>query len=621
MYARFGFIGALLLAAALAACGGGGGGGGGGSIPTTAPSSTATPTSGPSTAPTSTPVGLNFANAVSTALPVAPGASYSGTISFQAGSGTATMTASVGVPSSTTTLDTSKRVTTSIPRLRLADSAPYSAVAYITLTANTAVAIGSLPVITVSSPSGVSAAYYNADGYWVTLPQSGTSLVLSSGSSAYFAIYTGGTLPSPNPAGCVGVQPDSTARGIARTQALGVQPTAGAYSYTGTYSETIYRQTPCPIPTATSNATVAITVTMSPGPSGGEYENSTETDTYTNETVTTNTSALVEATPVTNGTGFSELSETTTDEVGDSTQTSYSTPLLYAVETPLPYPTAYSNGPPASVDATLADGTTSQRTYTATGGVGSYTENDTIAGVSGDNTITVSGFSGSYVIQTPNYEPGTQFEFAYSAPSGGVITLTPTFAGVPGSTLQIAQWWPSTATSLYTDQTTSSDSTSSAADTACGATISGLSGNVYLFTRTITTIDPVLGYTDTRIVNSYIASNYSGSGDVVGPVCVTISDTENLYYDYFLDTPYSVYVSLTGQALQTDTISESYYLSSSTGPYLRVRAQSVSPASVPGLQASIAAHLSAIDFRRTIERTERMENFVRNVTSHVKGVQ
>ena len=111
-----------------------------------------------------------------------------------------------------------------------------------------------------------------------------TSANLAANATEYFAVYSGGALPSPNPDGCVGAQPDLTTRGAtAQTQAVAVQPTSGTYNYVGTYSETISRAQPCPIPTASSNATVAITVTMSaatPPATMQTYENSLETDTF-----------------------------------------------------------------------------------------------------------------------------------------------------------------------------------------------------------------------------------------------------------------------------------------------------------------------------------------------------
>ncbi len=539
-------------------------------------------------------------------------------------------TASTTAPGSVPVLDVAHwRKPTSTAR-RVATSAPYATAAYITLTASTAVTLSGNLTFTVSPSATYSIAQYNTQGYWVTLATINgqyTAMVpggLGANATEYFAVYSGGPLPSPNPNGCVGVQPDLTSRGgTAQTQAVGVQPTAGTYMYTGTYSETISRATPCAIPTASSSATVAISVTMAPGPGGNIYENSTETDTSSLETVTTKTSALVEATSAPAAQSFAELSETTTDESQNSVVTSYSPALTYAIAAPLPYMTAITNGPPATVIATLADGTTTNRAYSGTSG--NYTENDTIAGLpsgSNQNVIVNNGSSGYYFVETPNTAPAgiNSIRFALSAPSSGIVTLTEYQNGTATSSsdgtavasLAFPQWW--TQTSLYSDVTTGGNST--ALPTGCNAQGSG---TFYPFARTTTVVDTVLGYVDTRTVTSYVAQNYANSGTVVGPVCVTISDVEQLYYDYFLDTPYSIYITLTAQPLQTDTISESYWFASPPTGYARVRAQSTDANAIPGLAASIAAREAAIDFRRSVQRTQRIENFARNIAGHTLG--
>jgi hypothetical protein len=482
-------------------------------------------------------------------------------------------------------------------------SAPYTTAAYITLTATSAVTLSG--AITASPSSGYQVAYYTSQGFWVTLPVSGT-LSLTAGSAAYFAVYSPGTaLPSPNPDGCVGVQPDATSRNGAHVALVGVQPiNAGAtFSYTGTLSETMFRSSPCPIPTTASSATVTIAVSMSPGPGSELNENSTETDAYSTETVSTSTDALVEASTYSGKASLDELQETTTDEVGDSTVTTYGTPLVYGI-TALPYSGTITNGPPSTVNATLADGSVSLRTYNSNG---SYTECDTVAGIGGTcsnstggsgpvNTIVLnSDGSGTYLIQTPNFVPQvTSIQMAVSAPQSGNMTITETNNGsspTPQS-WTVPQFWQG---SLYSDTTTASNPGALPPQCGSGSALSNL-GGINEFSRTITTVDPVLGYTDTRVINSYVAENYQSLG-AVGPVCVTINDTENIYIDYFLDTTYFIYPSFNGQPLQVDTIAEQYWFASApTGD-----------TSVRGLAASIAAHEAGIAFTRTIQRTQRLE--------------
>ncbi len=600
MHARFAFLGAVLLAAALAACGGGGGGGGTPSTPV--------PTATPCASPAGGGVGFCGTTAAA-AVPVAAGATYSATMNFSAGTGTAVLSASTSPPSGLPVLDVAHlRTATTGRTVHAADTAPYNTLGYITLTATTAVSLSTVPTITVTSPSGALGAYYNAQGFWVTLPQSGT-FTLSSGATAYFAIYTGGTLPSPNPNGCVGVQPDSSTRTGAQSALVGVQPiTPGAqFNYTGTLTSSIARAEPCAMPTATSQASVTVLVTVTTSPYASD-EHSVENDAYSTETTTTTTDASVNATTVGGSSGFSESAETSTDEISDKTTTTYGTPLVYAISGPLPYTGTINNSPPSTVVTNFADNTTSSRSYNTANG--SYSEADTIAG-GGQNDITVNpDFSGNYTIFTPS----GQLEAAYSAPSAGSITFTETYAGTTLTSFTLPQWW--TGSSLYSD--TLVDNGAGALPSPCNPTPAQSSADD--FRRTISIVDPVLGYTEKETIDAYVV----GGSPTVGPACVVITDTQNLYYDYFYDTPYSIYLSGNGAGapLQTDTISEAYWYSQAPAGFTSVRTQSENPGGIPGLAANIAAHASGIAFTRVTQRTQRIENFVRSVLAgHIGGAK
>jgi hypothetical protein len=539
------------------------------------------------------------------ALPVAPGTSYSGTISFPSGSGTATISASAAAPSGATTLDlvgrTSSTHIASGSRLRTATSgAPYTTTAYFTVTATSNVTISGIPTI---SASGYDGAFYNTQGFWVTLPQSGT-ITLASGSSVYFAIYTGGTLPPPNQAGCVGVQPDATSR--AKTDLVGVQPiTAGAaFSYTGTLTSEIVRATPCAIPNVTATAAVTVQVTTSPGSGSDINEDSTETDAYGTETVSTSTDAVVEATSSPAAQSFAELSETTTDEVNDSTVTTYGNPLVYAIAAPLPFSGQITNGPPSTVVGNLADGTKTTRTYASTG---AYTETDTIPG-GGNNAITVNADgSGTYNIDA------SSLIFSYAAPAAnGSIVLTVNQGGST-STLTIPAWFTS-GEALYSDVT--KDTTPTGYPSPCAPTPSTVPTDD--FHRVISIIDPVLGYSENETIDAYVVSGTP----TVGPACVTINDVQDIYYDYNFDTPYILYASLNSPAapMQTNTINEAYWYSTApTGTAGKVRASTESLGGEPGLGASIAAHASGIAFQRTLQRAQRIETFTHNLVLHRSG--
>ena len=546
-------------------------------------------------------------------------------MTFPAGTGSAVLTASASTPNGVAGLNLSPARTVSVQSAQRvvgkvraqASSAPYNTTAYLTLTASSTASFSGTVNITVTAPAGMSGAYYNSQGFWVTLPQNET-IALASGVSAYFAVYSGGTLPSPNPDGCVGAQPDATTRIGAHAALVGVQPiTNGAtFAYTGTLTSTIVRSTPCAMPTATQNAIVSVDVTITTAP-GGADEHSVENDAYETNTTTTTTDAIVAPTSSPGTLSFAELSETSTDAIGsqpgDTTVTTYGlAPLVYAVAAPLPFGGTITNDPPSTVNATLADGTTTSRTYTSSG---AYTESDTIPG-GGANTITVGNdFSGSYAVETNQ----GQLEFAFSAPTGtGYINLTESLSGNTLGTLAIPTWW--SGTSLYSDTTTDKGDILPPPPCAPGGTAITSDDK---FERTITIVDPALGYTETETIDSYVVKNYV-STTTVGPACVVINDVQKLYYDYFYDTTYAFYGALAGPSapLQTDTISEAYWYSTAPTGDNSVRTLSANPGGVSGLSASIAAHASGIAFARATQRAKRIENIAHGAAAgHLGGLK
>ncbi|MGC2244114.1 MAG: hypothetical protein WBA06_10850, partial [Candidatus Aquilonibacter sp.] len=154
MHARFAFLGAVLLVAAVAACGGGGGSTPPTPVSTPTPSGTATPTPNPSPA--------NFtlgASGSTTALPVIVGSYVSGTLTLPTGSGSGTMTAGTVAPGNTPTLDISKRHTLISVRAAATPPAPFTALAYYTITSN-ALSMNGLPGFSLTFASAPTATYY-----------------------------------------------------------------------------------------------------------------------------------------------------------------------------------------------------------------------------------------------------------------------------------------------------------------------------------------------------------------------------------------------------------------------------------------------------------------------------
>jgi hypothetical protein len=589
----------LLAAAALTACGGGGGGGSSPVPSTPLPSPSAT-----SSGSGSQTLAVTFGS--TTSVPFTSG-SLSGTVAVPGGSGTANITFSASADSNTTPLATTRgAVAASVHRM----TSQYGAVVYVTLTATGNVTMDGYPGFSVT---GTSTPFYVAEyeaGYWTTVagpsslsggsdvlaPTISPVITLQSGQSLYLALYTGGTLPTANPFGCDSVQGALARR---KVMATGVQPiSSGATaSYSGNLIETLYRSAPCPQPTATFPATVSVQVSASPDPIAGRIdETDSEIDGYNTNSTTTITTAVV-------GTGTSgsastqiEYGETSKDLLGDTIATTYSTPVAYTVTAPIPYTGApISNGPPSTVNATLADNSTEDRTYSGTSGA--YSETDTLSG-GVQNTISVqSSGAASYAIGG-----ATPVTVEYSAPSGGMITATIAFGGTT-QTFPFPAWYSG---ALYSDTITGGAAVTSLPSN-CSNNV-GATGSYAPVTRTIVNVDPALGTTENETITAYIAEDYPTTGADAGPICVLINDTVNLYYDYLLDTPTILYLTVDGNPVQSDTVTEAYSWTSTvpTG-LLRVRSASERAAAMNALAPSIDAHALGIRFARQLERAERIE--------------
>jgi hypothetical protein len=263
--------------------------------------------------------------------------------------------------------------------------------------------------------------------------------------------------------------------------------------------------------------------------------------------------------------------------------------------------TSWLNTPPSTVNQTITDGSTFNRTYNAAND-GSYTENDSIVGTT--NTITVnSNGSGTYYIPANN--TGGPVTLAAAAPVAGNITLTLTVPGLASNpiTKTITSWLP-TPLVLYSDST--QDMGMQPIASSCG-NLSSVSSPTTAeeLVRTTKIADPVLGYTENRTVTSWDLGSFGTSGKTTGPICVVISDVENLYYDYSFVTTHLIAVAPNAVPLQVSTINESFALSA-TPVNLSIRRSSMSTAPV---LARINAHLAGITFARSIARARRLETF------------
>ncbi|HEV7179907.1 MAG TPA: hypothetical protein VGN11_08545 [Candidatus Baltobacteraceae bacterium] len=581
MKARFGFV-LTLCATALAACGGGGGGGG------------TPPTVAPSTVPTATPpASLNVTfGAAPASVQIPSGAGVYGTISLPGGSGSATISASATNPKAVPVVQLRRRDT----------SGGNTALAYITLTATSAVTMNGLPGFSVTLPSGAASgtyfvAYYDLAGQqpaWVSTTQTGAApsqgvvtipaatspiVALRAGDSIYLAVYVGGYIPPINVNGCTGIQLKPFTGAGPSADLVGVHPiTSGdSYAYSGNLTQTIVRTEPCVQPPATATANVNITVGTT-----GSVENSTETDAYA-----TNTTTLTTAANVSLSSGiYRESSETATDTNFNRIDTQYTAPgLEYARQNE--GPSTWTNASPATVTQTLADGSVLARTYQA---AGTYTETDTIPG-GGSNIVTVSNDgSGSYVIGSGTSGATT---LGIGAPSNNQITIT-----LGAQSLTIPSWLPSPLT-LYSDST---QDIGSATGLPPGCTfVVGGNGTPEHIVRTVKIVDPVLGYIETQTTDMYDLTNYNGGAGLVtlGPVCATISDTMDQYYDYSVTTTGAgLYFSLDAKPVITNTISESLSLGQGGG----LIAHRVTRDAAKRLRSQIRARQAGISFVRAMQR-------------------
>jgi hypothetical protein len=355
------------------------------------------------------------------------------------------------------------------------------------------------------------------------------------------------------------------------------------------------------MPTATASANVTVAVAMQtaePNHPGTQTEHSVEVDSYTTHTTSLTTDAVVASTASGSNTAFSELSELATDQSGNTIATTYGGNGLQFALTPESNLNNWSNSPPTSVNQTLTDGSTYNRTYSAAGD-GSYTETDNISGLSSGVITVKSNGSGVY------NAPGSLY-MTMSAPSSGQININ----WGTGST-SVPSWLPSQLV-LYSDVTGDTGVRPLAA--SCGNLSSvGSPSSAERIVRTISIVDPVLGYTDTRTIQTWDLASFGTSGKTAGPICVVINDTENVYYDYSLESTYGIIFSKNAQPVQVNAINETFSLAATpTTNIVRRTASTLS-------STQIAAHVQGIAFARSLERAQRLSTFVHAMHARHQG--
>jgi hypothetical protein len=378
------------------------------------------------------------------------------------------------------------------------------------------------------------------------------------------------------------------------------------FTYSGAYLQTFAESSPCPQPTATTSATITQTVsdsaTTAPGGGSASDQKTVETDVFPTQTTSQTTDQVLANT----GAQLLLYSVATNDGSGNTMTTSYTNPQQID-QLPEAPGNAWSNGPAAKIQETLADGTSIARSVASDG---SYVDTETYAN-GGTSNITVNGSapgtaldgSGSYDLNAGAQCNG-EVDFSYSAPSGNAITETVTGYAISNNVCQqvtktrtYPAWFTVPSASYITD--TFSDNGSAALPGSCSPG-AGVPTTAEAVVETYSVLDPVLGYTETRTTTSYDAPGY-------GPVCVTIADTLNGYYDY-LDNTYRIdYQSQNGKPLFVDTITETLNMQGATcsgGPPCTAarhrEAGVISPAAVTTGVASIE-HVRALQIARRLD--------------------
>ena len=221
--------------------------------------------------------------------------------------------------------------------------------------------------------------------------------------------------------------------------------------------------------------------------------------------------------------------------------------------------------------------------------------------------VTINGLANSTALDGFGNVFSSRIRYAeYSAPTGppGSGTITLSFPGSKTPSRTFPAWF-TLAGPLISD--TFADNGPAGFPAGCAVTPAiGTQGEQIVETQR--TLDPVLGYLETRTTTSYVVDGF-------GPACITISDVLASYYDYTNDTTKIDYQSQNGLPNRIDTITQTLGMTSPTSPYSAVRRpESTTPVS-PALLASRSA---AIDRLRALQRAQQLKN-LRNFALRISG--
>jgi hypothetical protein len=357
--------------------------------------------------------------------------------------------------------------------------------------------------------------------------------------------------PSPSIAPSVSPSPSPSAPASANPHPASEGDT---FAFSGSSRQVILRFRPTPTPpaqvitaTVTQNQTVHVN-RLFHGISATDFQ-TVETDAGPNQTITTNADEYFlfpsGAGPVVN-IGFSSI-----DSNGVSLDVQYLTGNGLEDFVPETPGASWTNTASAIVLENDPDGTTSTQSVNADG---SYQQ--TKSEVAGQTTITqASDGTGTLVSPTTAFlgtGTGTQFQIGVNDGTQIPITISAVGASPPPISILVASWYPASPT-LAADQTT--DQGMTALPVSCAGPSFGTTG--MQLHRTKSRLDTVLGFTETEVIDTWIVPG-------AGPVCVNLSDTVQLYYDFTGQTAINIFSSSPHQtatfvetiALQSETVQQ-----------------------------------------------------------------
>jgi hypothetical protein len=407
------------------------------------------------------------------------------------------------------------------------------------------------------------------------------------------------TPPSPTPT------PTPYALGDSMTFS-GSSTTAATFSYPS--------PSPYPATSATDTVSQTVTVTASPNPFGslsaGDFH-TVESDTAALATRTTTTDAWL----VLSGAKLLEFGYKSVDDSGDSLSAQFPAPLVMD-ELPETNNASWSNSGAAIFAEKDADGTSSNRTYDASG---LYAETTTYTGLGVTTSITENADGSGIINANGNYLGGAVQNLTFSAPAGGQVTVTANYVQPPAPAATIAPLiytapaWYGTGTPQFYSQNTSV-TTNVGYPVSCSVPSSyGTSGNKLV--QTTNRLDTIMGYTETVTQTTYTNTQF-------GPVCVVISDVENDYYDYQDDfqAANGAHFHFPGTPLSTTTIGQTLTLQA--GAVVKSSGRTTQAHQAVQLSMGrIAGAIASIQLRSAHARHERELRFARFMLSHGKEIR